>query len=54
MISNATKRSILRWEPLSVAAKRIGNPARAPFAIHGGHMAPTPTGFAEIVSDDFR
>jgi hypothetical protein len=36
-----------------VAAMRVGNEDCSPVAIHGGDAAPTPTGFAEIVSDDF-
>jgi hypothetical protein len=32
---------------------RISNEGRLPARIHGGDTAPTPTGFAEIVSDDF-
>jgi len=38
---------------LSVAAMRVSNEDRSPFGIHGGDAAPTPTGFAELVSDDF-
>jgi hypothetical protein len=40
-------------ETLSVVAMRVGNPNRSPFAIHSRHTAPTPSGFAEIVGDDF-
>ena len=32
---------------------RINNPDRSPLGINRGDAAPTPTGFAEIVSDDF-
>jgi len=35
---------------LSVAAVRINNPDRSPVEVHGCNAAPTPTGFAEIVS----
>jgi hypothetical protein len=38
---------------LSVIAVCIDNPHRSPLAIQGRHAAPTPTGFAEIVGDDF-
>jgi hypothetical protein len=38
---------------LSVIAMRIDNPDCPPFAIQSCDSAPTPTGFAEIVSDDF-
>ena len=31
----------------------VGTPNRLPFGIHGRNAAPTPTGFAEIVSNDF-
>jgi hypothetical protein len=37
---------------LSVAVS-VCNPDFAPFAIHRPHPAPTPSGFAEIVSDYF-
>jgi hypothetical protein len=40
-------------ETLSVTAMRVSNEDRSPFGIHGGDAAPTPTGFAELVSDDF-
>jgi hypothetical protein len=40
-------------EALSVVAMRVNNPHRSPFGINGGNTAPTPTGCAEIVSDDF-
>jgi hypothetical protein len=39
-------------ETLSVVAIRVSNEDRSPVRIHGGDAAPTPTGFAEIVSDD--
>jgi hypothetical protein len=42
-----------RNEPLSITAMRLSNPDRSPLRIHGCDTAPTPTGFAEIVSDDF-
>jgi hypothetical protein len=32
----------------------VNNPDRSPVAIHRCDTTPTPTGFAEIVSDDFR
>jgi hypothetical protein len=32
---------------------RVHGEHRSPLRIHGGYAAPTPTGFAEIVSDDF-
>jgi hypothetical protein len=38
---------------LSVVAMRISNPDRSPIGINRGDAAPAPTGFAEIVSDDF-
>ena len=31
----------------------VGNPDRTPVRIQSRHAAPTPSGFAEIVSDDF-
>jgi hypothetical protein len=31
----------------------VSNPDCLPVGIHARHTAPTPTGFAEIVSDDF-
>jgi hypothetical protein len=42
-----------RNETLSIAAMRVSNEDRSPFGIHGIDTAPTPTGFARIVSDDF-
>ena len=39
-------------ETLSVAM-RVHNPDRSPFKIQGGDPAQTPSGFAEIVSDEF-
>jgi hypothetical protein len=38
-------------EMLSVSAMRISNEDCSPVAIHSRDAAPTPTGFAEIVSD---
>jgi hypothetical protein len=38
---------------MTVAAMRVSNEDRSPVAIHRCDAAPTPTGFAEIVSDDF-
>ena len=32
---------------------RVHNPNRSPFTIQSGNPAQTPSGFAEIVSDDF-
>jgi len=40
-------------KPLSVVAMRIDNPDCSPLRIQGGDTTPTPTGFAEIVSDNF-
>jgi len=40
-------------ETFSVITMCISNEDRSPFAIQGCDAAPTPTGFAEIVSDDF-
>jgi hypothetical protein len=40
-------------ETLSVAM-RVYNPDPSPFGINARHPTPTPTGFAEIVSDDFQ
>jgi hypothetical protein len=40
-------------EALSVVAMRVSNEDRSPVGIHGCNAAPTPTGPAEIVSDDF-
>jgi hypothetical protein len=40
-------------ETLSVTAMRVSNEECSPAGIHGCDAAPTPTGFAEIVSDDF-
>jgi len=39
---------------LSVIAVRICNEDCSPVAVHGCNAAPTPTGFAEIISDDFQ
>jgi hypothetical protein len=51
----ASRRLFIRVhnETLSVVAMRVSNPDRSPLAIHGSNAAPTPTGFAEIVTDDF-
>ena len=43
----------LENEAVAVAAMRVCNPDCAPLRINGLNAAPTPTGFAEIVSDDF-
>ena len=40
-------------EMLSVVAMRIGNPERSPAGINRGDTASAPTGFAEIIRDDF-
>ena len=40
-------------ETLSVVAMRVNDPDRLPVGINCGDAAPTPSGFAEIVSDDF-
>ena len=32
---------------------RVHGEHRSPLRIHGGYAAPTPTGFAQIVTDDF-
>jgi hypothetical protein len=32
---------------------RVSNPDRSPLGINGCDAAPSPSGFAEIVSDDF-
>src|SRR6266513_700191 len=40
-------------ETLSVVAMCVCNEDCSPATIHGCNTAPTPTGFAEIVSDDF-
>jgi hypothetical protein len=39
-------------ETLSVVAMRVGNEDCSPIGINRCDAAPTPTGFAEIVSDD--
>ena len=41
-------------DTLSVAAMRVSYKDRAPVAIQSRNADPTPTGFAEIASDDFR
>jgi hypothetical protein len=38
-------------ETLSVAAMSVGNPDCSPLGINRCNTAPTPTGFAELVSD---
>ena len=43
----------LENEAVAVAAMRASNPDCPYLTINGGHAAPTPTGFAEIVGDDF-
>ena len=43
----------LHYKALSVAAVRVGDPNRSPLRINGCDTAPTPTGFAQIVSHDF-
>jgi hypothetical protein len=40
-------------ETLPVGAVRVCNPDCSPFGINRCDAAPTPTGFAQIVSDDF-
>jgi hypothetical protein len=40
-------------ETLSVVTMCVSNPDRSPARVHSCNAAPTPTGFAEIVSDDF-
>jgi len=40
-------------ETLSVVAMRVNNPGCSRLAIQSCHLARTPSGFAEIVSDDF-
>jgi hypothetical protein len=40
-------------ESLAVVAVRISNPYYSPLASHRSNTAPTPSGFAEIVSDYF-
>jgi hypothetical protein len=40
-------------ETLSIIAMRVSNPNDSPVATHRCDTASTPTGFAEIVSDDF-
>jgi hypothetical protein len=40
-------------ETLSVVAMRVCNEDRSLIGIDGCDAAPTPTGFAEIVSDNF-
>jgi hypothetical protein len=43
----------LHNEPLSVTAMCVNNPDCSPVGINRCDTAPTPSGFAEIVSDDF-
>jgi hypothetical protein len=40
-------------EAFSIVAMCVHDPDYSSLAIHGCDAAPTPTGFAEIVSDDF-
>jgi hypothetical protein len=40
-------------KPLSVVPMCVNNPVRSPLGINRRDTAPTPSGFAEIVSDDF-
>jgi hypothetical protein len=40
-------------EALNVVAMRVCNPDCSPVEINGRNAAPAPTGFAEIVGDDF-
>jgi hypothetical protein len=40
-------------ETLSIIAMCVCNEDCSPARIHGCNAAPTPSGFAEIVSDDF-
>jgi hypothetical protein len=40
-------------EAVSIFSMRVSNPDRSPVGIHGCNAAPTPSRFAEIVSDDF-
>jgi hypothetical protein len=39
-------------EPVSVAAVRVDNPDRVPIGIDGCYATPTPSGLAEIVSNE--
>jgi hypothetical protein len=40
-------------EPLSVATMRVSNPDCSPIVVNRWDAAPTPSGFAKIVRDDF-
>ena len=40
-------------ETLFIVAMRVNKSDRSPIGIDRGDAAPTPTGFAQIVSDDF-
>jgi hypothetical protein len=40
-------------QPFAIIAVGVNNPDRSPFGVDSCDAAPTPTGFAEIVSDDF-
>jgi hypothetical protein len=40
-------------ESLSIVAMRVSKENRSPFTVHGCDAAPRPSGFAQIVSDDF-
>ena len=45
---------MLRTRPSgSLARERVNNPDRSPLGINRSHAAPTPSGLAEIVSDNF-
>jgi hypothetical protein len=41
-------------EALTIAAMCVSHEDRSPFAIHGCDASPTPSGFAETVSDVFQ
>jgi hypothetical protein len=40
-------------EPLPIVAMRVNDPDRSPLAIHCCDTAPSPTGFAEFVGNQF-
>jgi hypothetical protein len=40
-------------ETLFVVAMRVNDPDRSPITIHGRDTAPAPSGFAQIVRDDY-
>jgi hypothetical protein len=56
--SNSYERSQLfictHNEPLSIVAMRVSNPDCSPAGINRCDTAPTPTGFAEIVGDEYQ